>query len=151
MQKIINGIVYTYEKRNVGIGDKILDLNKDTIREAGYSDYDEIGNVIISESPVVEPAKMENKEIVGNYMIRSRTNEGFAAKVFWQVHKDGTVLIMKRLISKLPDTTGKILVRTHKDFFVYETIYSLKAKTILDIASTLVPDELLFTYQPDKT
>ncbi len=51
MKKLINGVIYTYKKRNVGMGNLILDLNKEMVRKADWSDFDETGNVVISQRP----------------------------------------------------------------------------------------------------
>jgi len=89
---------------------------------------------------------MEPK-VIGNYMIRSKTNEGFAAKVYWQVYNNGTIIILKRILSKLPNTDGKKLIRVYKDFFVYEIMFSIKADTLSEIMGSLHElGEVTFTY-----
>lgn len=55
-----DGITYTYEKRNVGMGDIVVDLNKDIIREADWQDYDEIGNVITGQVSAIETVLVVN-------------------------------------------------------------------------------------------
>lgn len=62
MEKILNGVLYTYEKRDVKVGDKILDLNKDMAREADMADYDETGNVITSEQPIPTPTEADRED-----------------------------------------------------------------------------------------
>jgi len=67
------------------------------------------------EKEPVKPFDMKNVKILGGYMLRNRTNEGYAAKVYWKIYDNGTALILKRVLSKIPDVKNVELIRKIKD------------------------------------
>ena len=48
-EHIIDGIKYIVKRQNVKEGDYILDKNSATVYKASWSDYDELGWVVISK------------------------------------------------------------------------------------------------------
>lgn len=50
MKKVtLNGIEYTYERKEIHIGDTIITDNLDSVYEASINDADDIGNVVIEQ------------------------------------------------------------------------------------------------------
>lgn len=53
MKKVtLNGIEYTYERKEIHIGDTIITDNLDSVYEASIHDADDIGNVVVDQKKI---------------------------------------------------------------------------------------------------
>lgn len=76
----------------------------------------------------------EKPEIIQSFSLRSKTNEGFAAKIYGAVYKDGTIILLKRVVTRIENSEGWELVKKYSNYSVYQTMFSIRTQSLMSIA-----------------